>query len=142
MPAASAGRGMIAGRQPPARLGVTRCKAGRFRGRHCAAFAERASTNQSWNWKCYGFPLSTGGWFGNRHGSFPSSACRLRAINEPDMATSDFHQLKHLFDAEGTTFFHKGHEGTSRFKIPAELRRLVEDSKRTKNWKLLFALVK
>ncbi len=53
------------------------------------------------------------------------------------MPNSDYHQLKHLFDTEGTTFFHKDHEGagSAKFKIPAELRRLVEDSKRTKNWK-------
>lgn len=51
------------------------------------------------------------------------------------MAESEYKQLKHLFDTEGTTFFHKGQEASPRFKIPAELRRLVEDSKRGKNWK-------
>ena len=51
------------------------------------------------------------------------------------MAGSEFNQFKHLFDTEGTTFFHKGQKAATRFHIPQELRRLVEDTRRTKYWK-------
>ena len=51
------------------------------------------------------------------------------------MSESEYSKIKHLFDREGTTFFNKGQTESHRFRIPAELRRLVEDSRRQKNWK-------
>lgn len=51
------------------------------------------------------------------------------------MPDSEYNKVKHLFDTEGTSFFHKGQTESHRFHIPAELRRLVEDSRRQKNWK-------
>jgi len=63
------------------------------------------------------------------------TGCTGPTIPTTDMAESEYSKIKHLFDSDGTTFFNKSQTGAQRFQIPAELRRLVEDSRRKKNWK-------
>lgn len=51
------------------------------------------------------------------------------------MGESELKKVGHLFDTEGTTFFQEKHGEIRRRRMPAELRRLVEESRRRRNWK-------